>query len=246
MKIGGYQILDVYNFDFTVGTGQIVPGVYALIKSLRGKPINTSNIIIGGVVYPASYVSFIPDGTSFKGTFGDKTITVANNDTVTITNGIIGGGGGGGTQVQANWTEEDTSDPSYIQNKPTLAEVATSGDYDDLENKPTIPAPQVQADWEEEDTSDLSYIQNKPTIPTQTSDLTNDSNYIVGILTTPATLTAGNTSVTITDANIGPNSNISVLTSPVTNFNSITVSGTTATLTFDSQQADVSVKLLVW
>lgn len=220
MKIGGYQILDLYNFDFTVGTGQIVPGVYALIKALRGKPINTSNIIIGGVVYPASYVSFIPDGTSFKGTFGDKTITVASNDTITITNGIIGGGGGGGTQVQANWDEEDSSDPSYIQNKPTLAEVATSGDYDDLENKPTIP--------------------------TQTSDLTNDSNYIVGILTTPATLTAGNTSVTITDANIGPNSNISVLTSPVTNFNSITVSGTSATLTFDSQQSDVSVKLLVW
>lgn len=55
----------------------------------------------------------------------------------------------GSTQVQSNWNETDTSDPSYIQNKPdlsiyaqsaNLATVATTGDYDDLLNKPTIPA----------------------------------------------------------------------------------------------------------
>ena len=45
----------------------------------------------------------------------------------------------GGTQIQADWTESDTTDPSYIQHKPTLATVATSGDYNDLSNKPTIP-----------------------------------------------------------------------------------------------------------
>ena len=41
-------------------------------------------------------------------------------------------------QVQADWTESDSSDPSYIANKPTLAAVATSGDYGDLSNTPTI------------------------------------------------------------------------------------------------------------
>lgn len=46
-----------------------------------------------------------------------------------------------------------------------LAEVAFSGDYDDLENKPTIPADQVQADWEESDSNSKAFIANKPTIP---------------------------------------------------------------------------------
>lgn len=41
-------------------------------------------------------------------------------------------------QVQSDWTESDSSDPAYIQNKPNLAAVATSGDYSDLSNTPTI------------------------------------------------------------------------------------------------------------
>lgn len=68
-----------------------------------------------------------------------------------------------------------------------LAEVATSGDYNDLINKPTIPsidglatetyvneqiaaidipeyAQQVQADWTETDESSPAYIKNKPSI----------------------------------------------------------------------------------
>ena len=49
-------------------------------------------------------------------------------------------------------------------NAADLATVATTGDYDDLLNKPTIPAAQVQSDWEEEDNTDPSYIKNKPDI----------------------------------------------------------------------------------
>lgn len=45
----------------------------------------------------------------------------------------------------------------------SLAAVATSGDYDDLTNKPSIPAPQVNADWDA--TSGAGEILNKPTIP---------------------------------------------------------------------------------
>lgn len=44
-----------------------------------------------------------------------------------------------------------------------LSAVATTGDYGDLLNKPTIPAAQVNADWNETDTSSKAYIQNKPT-----------------------------------------------------------------------------------
>lgn len=41
--------------------------------------------------------------------------------------------------VQANWNETNESSDAFIQNKPTLATVATSGSYNDLTNKPSIP-----------------------------------------------------------------------------------------------------------
>ena len=50
-------------------------------------------------------------------------------------------------------------------NSSSLATVATSGSYNDLTNKPTIPAAQVQADWNETNSSSMAYIANKPTIP---------------------------------------------------------------------------------
>ena len=46
-----------------------------------------------------------------------------------------------------------------------LATVATTGDYDDLIDKPTIPAAQIQSDWTQADNTKLDYIKNKPTIP---------------------------------------------------------------------------------
>jgi hypothetical protein len=55
--------------------------------------------------------------------------------------------GSGFTQAQADWSQTDAAAPDFIKNKPaipvvpTLAEVATSGSYNDLTDKPTIPAP---------------------------------------------------------------------------------------------------------
>ena len=43
------------------------------------------------------------------------------------------------TQLQSDWNATDTDLPSFIQNKPALKPVATSGSYNDLENKPSIP-----------------------------------------------------------------------------------------------------------
>lgn len=53
---------------------------------------------------------------------------------------------------QADWSESDTSDPSYILNKPT------------------IPAAQVQSDWDESDSSDVSFIKNKPDLAVDEND----------------------------------------------------------------------------
>lgn len=52
----------------------------------------------------------------------------------------------------------------------TLAKVATSGSYDDLTNKPTIPSEQVNADWNA--TSGKAQILNKPTIPSAVTEST--------------------------------------------------------------------------
>ena len=75
-----------------------------------------------------------------------------------------------------------TNDESYVKSS-SLATVATSGSYNDLSNKPTIPSKTSQL------TNDSGFItgvtwndvQNKPTIPTKTSDLTNDSGFITSV-----------------------------------------------------------------
>lgn len=79
----------------------------------------------------------------------------------------------------SNYYTKTETDNTFV--KPAdLATVATSGDYTDLSNKPTIPAAQVQSDWNEADTTSKAYIQNKPTIPTvptNVSAFTNDAGY---------------------------------------------------------------------
>lgn len=81
-----------------------------------------------------------------------------------------------GVELQGNKTASDLG----LVASDELATVATTGSYDDLLDKPTIPAAQVQSDWNEADNTQPDYIQNKPTIPTKTSQLQNDSGFITG------------------------------------------------------------------
>ena len=74
-------------------------------------------------------------------------------------------------------TSDLNNDSGFVSGND-LANVATSGSYNDLIDKPTIPSAPVQSDWNENDTNNLAYINNKPTIPSKTSDLTNDSDFI--------------------------------------------------------------------
>ena len=71
---------------------------------------------------------------------------------------------------------QEHQDISGKANIADLAGVAFSGSYNDLNNKPSIPAEQVNADWNA--SSGKARILNKPTIPTKTSDLTNDSGFV--------------------------------------------------------------------
>jgi hypothetical protein len=82
------------------------------------------------------------------GTDGTKLDTIAN---------------GAEVNVQANWSETDNANDAFIQNKPTLATVATSGSYNDLSNTPTIPTNNNQL------TNGAGYTTNTGTLTQVTS-----------------------------------------------------------------------------
>lgn len=81
-------------------------------------------------------------------------------------------------------------------NAQALATVATSGSYNDLTNKPTIPAAQVNSDWNAN--SGVAEILNKPTIPTvNDATLTINQNGVqAGTFTANA---SSNATISLTD-----------------------------------------------
>ena len=96
---------------------------------------------------------------------------------LSITNGVLSTTGGG----VADAVEWDN-----VLNKPTFATVATSGSYNDLSNKPTIPKVNNGALILKKNGIDVAtFTANQSskttadiTVPTKTSDLTNDSGFI--------------------------------------------------------------------
>lgn len=85
-----------------------------------------------------------------------------------ITNGVLSATGGGGVADSVEWDK--------VQNKPNFANVSTSGDYNDLSNKPTIPSVAGLASE--------TYVNEKvaaiviPEVPTKVSELENDKGYL--------------------------------------------------------------------
>lgn len=62
-----------------------------------------------------------------------------NNFTTALKNKLEGIESGAEVNVQSDWSQSDNTKDDYIKNKPSLAAVATSGSYNDLTDKPTIP-----------------------------------------------------------------------------------------------------------
>ena len=87
MNKGGYQILDLKNTNFALGTGVKVPGAFVTIKGTK-KPILVSGIKIAAKKYNDTYVEFIAGKTgniiAFEGTMYGKKIAITNTDIVTI------------------------------------------------------------------------------------------------------------------------------------------------------------------
>lgn len=112
-----------------------------------------------------------------------------------ITNGVLSATGGG-TADAVEWDN--------VLNKPTFATVATSGSYNDLSNKPTIPTVNnATLTIQKNSTNVAAFTANAASnvtanisVPTATSDLTNDSGFVTSSgtvakanqLTTPRTI----------------------------------------------------------
>ena len=77
-------------------------------------------------------------------------------------NGLVGWGISTSTDL-TNYYTKITIDNLLKEkaDKSALAKVATSGDYNDLTNKPIVKE-QVQSDWNEKDKTKPDYIKNKP------------------------------------------------------------------------------------
>lgn len=83
-----------------------------------------------------------------------------------------------------------------VSDFPVLASVATTGSYNDLSNKPTIPAAQVNADWNA--VSGVSQVLNKPSLGTLASKSTVTSSELSAGAVTSAELATSS----VTDAKI--------------------------------------------
>lgn len=85
MEKGGYQIIDLGNKNLTLGVGMVYKGIYDLIEGTR-KPVYLSGLQIGGVEYHDTYVNLTVSGSTYTGTVYGKTITIDDNDVVTVKN----------------------------------------------------------------------------------------------------------------------------------------------------------------
>lgn len=128
--------------------------------------------------------------------------TLKIGDGITPYNNLpaISGGGSGGTTDYTNLTNKPQIDGVILVGNKTaadlgFADVATSGDYNDLNNKPTIPAAQVNADWNA--TSGVAEILNKPNLAT----VATSGNYD-DLSNKPTIPTVNNPTITITQGGV--------------------------------------------
>lgn len=140
----------------------------------------TANIIVPTKTSDLTNDSNFVSKTDYATTSTGGVVKVGSG--LSIANGVLSVTGGG-TADAVEWDN--------VLNKPTFSTVATSGSYNDLSNRPTIPTVNdgaliikknginvatFTANQSSKTTADI-------TVPTKTSDLTNDSGFIDEIST---------------------------------------------------------------
>lgn len=133
--------------------------------------------------------------------------------------------------------------PADADKTPTLAAVATSGNYDDLENKPSIPAAQVQTDWNA--STGIASIANKPaTFPPSAHTHSDATTTVAGFMSAADKvklngMAAGATANTgtVTSVAVSVPTGLSVANSPVTTSGTIAITYATGYQGFTTAEA---------
>lgn len=158
------------------GEGQVVSEV-TLSEGQQGPPGVTPNVSAAAFVDDGTgtpSVEVVKSGTTENPTFSFNFSNLKGATGATGPASTVPGPAGTPFQVKAQYDTYaemiaahptgEVGDAYQVGENSGLATVATTGDYDDLINKPTIPAAQVNSDWNAN--SGVAEILNKPTIPT--------------------------------------------------------------------------------
>lgn len=132
-------------------------------------PTKTSDITNdSGYITSASLPTKTSDLTNDSGFITSSDLPTKTSD---LTND---GADGTSTYVEADelGAAAFSNDYDDLLNRPTIPAAQVNSDWNadsgvaQILNKPTIPAAQVQSNWTQTDTSAVDFIKNKPTIPT--------------------------------------------------------------------------------
>lgn len=147
-----------------------------LVSGTTLKTVNNHSLLGSGNIdteYTAGTgISITSRAISVDSTIAKKSEIPTNNNQLTNGAGYITGITSGDVTTALGFTPANSANlgtmaaenASDYTKTSGLATVATSGSYNDLTNKPTIPAAQVNSDWNA--TTGVAQILNKPTIPT--------------------------------------------------------------------------------
>lgn len=90
---GGYKIINLKGVSLKSGVAQNIKGTYDSVKSNYGKATLLSGLTVSGTDYPDMFVDFTLKGTDYVATTVAGTLTISNNDNVTIGTSSSGGSG---------------------------------------------------------------------------------------------------------------------------------------------------------
>ena len=82
---GGYHVLDFGGYNFTLGTGHKIPGIWEQVLASEGKACILSGLVAGSAYMPDVWVNLTNKVTTFDTDVAGLHISIATNDTVTVT-----------------------------------------------------------------------------------------------------------------------------------------------------------------
>lgn len=164
IQVGQVETLQPNQQAYVTNVGTSAAAIFniGIPKGQKGDSGSGSGDMTASVYDPNGTVAAAGGIPDYVDSNGGKIDTIKVNGTAqTITNKTVDISVPTKTSDLTNDGSDNTS--TYVE-ADELATVATSGNYNDLSNKPTIPAAQVNSDWSAN--SGVAQILNKPNLAT--------------------------------------------------------------------------------